>query len=1356
MSKQKKSRVKRIGLLLTMMMVFTMVTAPAAPVAAHGGNHDEHDHENSIARIRVEIKAGDGGTINSPGGQNIPSLNETWSFTAIPDPGYRFDHWTYDGNEVSGAFLTDANNPDLSVKFIEDGWDGWKMIDIQQYKAQAVFAAIPQYTLETSISGNGSISKEPNKTTFYEGDSVRLTATPDSGWEFAGWSGAVTSSNNTIDVTMDSNKSITATFTEIPKYSLTVNVSGNGSVTKTPDAATYLRGTSVQLTANPDPGHKFTGWSGAVTDSSSTINVTMDGNKSITATFVVLPKYTLNIGVNPAGSGSVSKNPNVPEYWEGREVTLTPSAASGWRFKEWSGDASGGADPLKLSMDGNKSVVANFQKQFFITLNASHGHFDDEDAVEGWRDENAEIDLANAKPDNNLGYMFIGWKDNGTDQMITDYKTKSYKFAVTSNRTFTAMFGDREYMTVGVNNHNMGYLKNNLDGHYGRGAAVDLNDAEPTAKTGYTFDHWEEFNSQWEAHGNIADIGDWNIFRAVFKLKEYTVSFEENGGSEVADQTVTHGYKASRPSGNPTRTGYDFDDWYSDSGLTNKFNFNTAITGDTTIYAKWTPHTYTVVYHANTGEGTMDPSTHTYDAEKKLTANTFTKEGCSFVGWATSQGGDKAYDDEKSVVNLTAVNGAEFHLYARWSISGVKVDDYIGVYDGDGHGVKVSGYLTTDTITYSTDGGATYSSVEPLYTNVTSSAGETVHVKVERDGADDFYGSAVVKITKATLTVKADDKVITYGDDAPPYTPSYDGFVEGDDEGDLSGAPSLTCPYVKGNDAGAYTITAALGTLVAVNYDFDFSMANGTLTVGKATLTVKADDKVITYGDDAPPYTPSYDGFVEGDDEGDLSGAPSLTCPYVKGNDAGAYTITVTPGTLGAVNYDFDFSMANGTLTVGKATLTVKADDKVITYGDDAPPYTPSYDGFVEGDDEGDLSGAPSLTCPYVKGNDAGAYTITVTPGTLVAVNYDFDFSMANGTLTVGKATLTVKADDKVITYGDDAPPYTPSYDGFVEGDDEGDLIGAPSLTCPYVKGNDAGTYTITATLGTLGAVNYDFDFSMANGTLTVGKATLMVKADNKNITYYDAAPYYTKSYSGFVGNDDRSVLSGSLSLKCSYKKGDGAGSYPITVSDNTLSAMNYDISFSEGSLYVRKAALKVTADDKSVTFGDAAPSYTAKYSGFKGDDDESVLSGSLVFRCAYTAGSPVSGSPYSITPSGYRSGKYTITYVPGELTVSAPARSAGAAGAAPTPSPSPSVSPSPTPESTPAPEESATPPADTGGDNDTEIIEDNDVPAGTANAKGTGFFSHWWSWMILVICLLLLLLILLLILSKKRKQEQH
>lgn len=76
--------------------------------------------------------------------------------------------------------------------------------------------------------------------------------------------------------------------------------------------------------------------------------------------------------------------------------------------------------------------------------------------------------------------------------------------------------------------------------------------------------------------------------------------------------------------------------------------------------------TYTVKFNANGGTGTMQDEKFTYGFAQPLTANAFKKDGCMFAGWATSADGEKVYNDEQSVGNLTTTSGGSVTLFAVW------------------------------------------------------------------------------------------------------------------------------------------------------------------------------------------------------------------------------------------------------------------------------------------------------------------------------------------------------------------------------------------------------------------------------------------------------------------------------------------------------------------------------------------------------------------------------------------------------------------------------------------------------------------------------------------------------------------
>ncbi len=115
------------------------------------------------------------------------------------------------------------------------------------------------------------------------------------------------------------------------RYTLTATATpaGTGSVT---GAGSYPDGTNATLTATPAAGYVFSAWSGDVTGAANPIQITMDGNKSVTATFA--KGYTLTVTIAPTDGGTVT---GAGPYAPGGVATLTATANPGYRFKSWSG-----------------------------------------------------------------------------------------------------------------------------------------------------------------------------------------------------------------------------------------------------------------------------------------------------------------------------------------------------------------------------------------------------------------------------------------------------------------------------------------------------------------------------------------------------------------------------------------------------------------------------------------------------------------------------------------------------------------------------------------------------------------------------------------------------------------------------------------------------------------------------------------------------------------------------------------------------------------------------------------------------------------------------------------------------------
>jgi len=253
------------------------------------------------------------------------------------------------------------------------------MLQLLSNQAITTHAQDPTYSLTVSRVGCGFVVRNPDASSYAPGTNVSLTAVPNAGWEFSGWSGDLGGSDSSEYLPMDNNKTVTAIFTEITEYSLpenivvseilqatteyslSVNIIGSGSVSVN-GSSPYPAGSVVQLTATPAAGWMFSGWSGDLPGSANPEFLLMDSNKSVTATFTEIPEppeYSLS--VNIIGSGIVTVNGSSP-YIAGSVVVMTAYPSDGWTFAGWSGDVTGMANPELLLMNSNKSVTVTFTK----------------------------------------------------------------------------------------------------------------------------------------------------------------------------------------------------------------------------------------------------------------------------------------------------------------------------------------------------------------------------------------------------------------------------------------------------------------------------------------------------------------------------------------------------------------------------------------------------------------------------------------------------------------------------------------------------------------------------------------------------------------------------------------------------------------------------------------------------------------------------------------------------------------------------------------------------------------------------------------------------------------------------------
>jgi len=231
-----------------------------------------------------------------------------------------------------------------------------------------------EHELSVSTEGEGSVTEEVVKTkdTYEHGTVVRLTAKPDSGWVFAEWSGAISDTANSVEVNVEEEISVIATF-EKQRHSLETNTDGSGSVNRVlisgdrgPEG--YTHGSEIELTASPAENWIFSHWQGSLSGTQSPGTLVIDEDEAVTAIFSELH----SVSTSTEGEGNVSTDPSGEEQPEGTTVAFEAQSDQGWKFDHWEGDISGSENPDSLEISSPVSVTAVFkQEQYTVNVGKS-------------------------------------------------------------------------------------------------------------------------------------------------------------------------------------------------------------------------------------------------------------------------------------------------------------------------------------------------------------------------------------------------------------------------------------------------------------------------------------------------------------------------------------------------------------------------------------------------------------------------------------------------------------------------------------------------------------------------------------------------------------------------------------------------------------------------------------------------------------------------------------------------------------------------------------------------------------------------------------------------------------------------
>ncbi len=401
--------------------------------------------------------------------------------------------------------------------------------------------------------------------------------------------------------------------------------------------------------------------------------------------------------------------------------TLPTAVKTGYYFIGWYLGSQKITSESIVNLTSNVTLVAKYNLiNYSIYYNLDGGTTSNPSS---YTVESNDIVLSDAQKD---GYTFLGW--TGTNGEVPE-KNVIISKGSTGNKSYTANYSAHEEV-----NYKVIHKKQQLDGTYSTFeeetySAPYGSIVKPSTKT------YEGFNSPEQETITIKQDGTSKV-EYKYDRKNYKYTLEDSEDVISSLPSGNYPYETEITLTAKEKEGYDFEEW---SNGENDNPTTISLTDNITIKPIYTPKTYVVEFNSNTGVGEMPNQSFTYDEEKSLTKNTFTKIGNKFIGWNTkADGSGVAYLDEQVVKNLASSRAVT--LYAQF------IEE-------------------TYTISFNTDGGEELFSIERTYGETYGNLPEAIKTGYTFIGwylgDQKIESNTVVDVTSDT-TLKAKYNIINY------------------------------------------------------------------------------------------------------------------------------------------------------------------------------------------------------------------------------------------------------------------------------------------------------------------------------------------------------------------------------------------------------------------------------------------------------------------------------------------------------------------------------------------------------------------------------------------------------------------
>lgn len=454
-------------------------------------------------------------------------------------------------------------------------------------------------------------------------------------------------------------------------------------------SVTYVNGktnpsnpTSYKKSANnimlSDPtwkGYTFKGWyyDAEFTRRATMIKANTTGDKTFYAKWEA-NKYKVSFDGNGATSGTMKDM--TCAYANTYSLRTNKFSRKGYDFTGWNTKANGSG---KAYVDEDEIKNLNSNAGAVVTLYAQWKAHSYKVEFKGYRAESGSMSTLSCKygksytlPANAFkkrGYTFVGWntKTDGSGRSFKDGESVKNLTAVDGNTlTLYTQWEKTQYKIV----YGLGGGTNNAKNPASYNITTNTITLQAASRTGYTFGGWYTDKTYTTKVTTIpkGSVGKKSLY-AKWDLIRYNITYNFNGGNATGSCPTSYYISSDNiVLSAPIRTGYKFGGWYKNSDFSGARVdvISKGSYGNVTLYAKWIPITYTVVFNGNGADsGSMGSMTCTYGQKYNFPANNFVKSGKKFWGWSLEA--PDGSDCINNVYNLTATDGAVITLYAQWA-----------------------------------------------------------------------------------------------------------------------------------------------------------------------------------------------------------------------------------------------------------------------------------------------------------------------------------------------------------------------------------------------------------------------------------------------------------------------------------------------------------------------------------------------------------------------------------------------------------------------------------------------------------------------------------------------------------------